>query len=88
MSMTARQVGSRDFEEFDLILGMDLRNVQDLCAWPGAKPEKVRLTRSFDADATTQEVPDPYYGDTRDFEAVADMLETACRGVLASLSHP
>lgn len=82
MSLQARQVRSRDFEEFDLIVAMDRANVADLRRWPGSQPDKVRLARSFDADATGIEVPDPYYGDISNFEEVAEMLETACSNIL------
>ena len=86
MSLTARQVRSRDFEEFDLIVAMDRSNVADLRRWPGAQPDKVRLARSFDPDADGQEVPDPYYGELEGFREVAAMLEKACAGILIHLS--
>jgi protein-tyrosine phosphatase len=30
-------------------------------------------------------VPDPYYGDTRDFEFALELLEDACEGLLDEL---
>jgi protein-tyrosine phosphatase len=30
-------------------------------------------------------VPDPYYGDTRDFEFALELLEDACAGLLEEL---
>jgi protein-tyrosine phosphatase len=46
----ARQIGPRDFEEFDLVIAMDGENVRDLRRLaPGREArEKVRLLREFD----------------------------------------
>lgn len=85
MRMRARQVRTSDFQEFDLILAMDRQNLRDLHRWPGADPNKVRLMRSFDPNADGDEVPDPYYGGPDGFEAVANMLEAACDGLLDDL---
>lgn len=82
MDMRARQVRSTDFIEYDLLLAMDESNLQDLQAWKGSQPHKVKLLRSFDPSAKSLEVPDPYYGQLDDFEEVADMLEKACQGLL------
>ena len=30
-------------------------------------------------------VPDPYYGDAKDFEFALDLIEDGCRGLLCSL---
>ena len=86
MTMRARQVNADDFQNFDLIVAMDHNNVRALLEWDGAVAQKVKLARSFDASATTAEVPDPYYGTPADFTAVANMLELACEGLLAELA--
>lgn len=87
MDMRARQVRPRDFVEFDLILAMDQDNIRDLQNWSGSKPEKIRLVRSFDPNAKTAEVPDPYYGEAEDFEEVAEMLEVACQGIIDAIRN-
>ena len=87
MTMRARQVRSKDFAEFDLIVAMDHANVRELESWRGSDPSKIRLARSFDPLATTAEVPDPYYGDYAGFEKVHAMLETACAGILKHLDN-
>lgn len=86
MSMKARQLQSSDFEEFDLIVVMDHDNLRNVRRWPGAIPGKVRLAKSFDPEAFDDTVPDPYYGNVRDFEDVADMLESACAGILDEIA--
>ena len=88
MTMRARQVRPKDFQEFDLIVAVDHANVRDLENWRGSDPSKIRLARSFDPTAKTSEVPDPYYGDYDDFEEVHAMLESACAGILTEITHP
>lgn len=76
----ARHVSSEDFERFDLIVAMDrghLRLLERLC--PVDCREKLRL---FVPEA---DVPDPYYGGADGFERVLDMVEEACRGLLAEI---
>jgi protein-tyrosine phosphatase len=86
----ARQVTAEDFAGADLLLAMDRENRDALLALaPGAQARaKVRLLREFDPDAAAVgdlDVPDPYYGGPDGFERVLDLVETACRGLLAEL---
>lgn len=85
----ARQLRASDFEAFDLILVADATNLRDVraVAPPGARAE-IRLLRSFDPEAVADgdlEVPDPYYGGDGGFDAVLDLVERACRGLLEQL---
>lgn len=76
----ARQVTARDFEAFDLILAMDRENLRELRRRaPAGTEQKVRLLCG-DVD-----VPDPYYGGERGFDAVLDQVEAACRRLLAEI---
>ena len=85
----ARQVRLQDFEEFDLVLAADRSNLADLRAIaPPGSEHKVRLLREFDPaseGAPDLDVPDPYYGGARGFEDVLDLVEAACRGLVAEL---
>jgi protein-tyrosine phosphatase len=86
----ARQVRATDFEDFDLILAMDGSNLADLrrMAPDGRAREKVRLLREFDPVSVGSEdldVPDPYYGGSRGFEDVLDLVGAACAGLLEEL---
>jgi protein-tyrosine phosphatase len=86
----ARQILPGDFGAFDMIVAMDRSNVRELLAVAPDEEaaEKVRLLREFDpasAGAPDLDVPDPYYGGDRGFETVLDMVEAACRGLLAEL---
>lgn len=85
-SLRARQVSSRDFSEFDLILAMDRDNYQSLLqACPEPLRHKVRLFLSFSSRYADQEVPDPYYGGSQGFDRVLDMVEDAAEGLIATL---
>ena len=85
----ARVVARRDFDDFDLILAADRRNLRELrmLAPPGSRAE-LRMLREFDpatAGAPDLDVPDPYYGGDDGFEHVLDLVESACRGLLDAL---
>lgn len=81
--LIGRQVGPRDFTDFDLILAMDHDNLADLqriC--PPDQAHKLRLFLSFSARHAGQPVPDPYYGGPQGFEQVLGMIEDAADGLL------
>jgi protein-tyrosine phosphatase len=83
----ARQLQARDFADFDLVLVMDEANEQaarPLC--PPAQRHKLRRLTDFCTRHAAAEVPDPYYGGAAGFEAVLDLVEDACRGLLHALS--
>lgn len=91
ISHRARMFEPDWFDRADLILGMDYQNVLDVRALaPSALDvERVRPIRSFDPaltylpeDDPELEVPDPYYGETADFDEVVRMIEAASTGVI------
>jgi protein-tyrosine phosphatase len=85
----AQQFGRKDFARFDHVIAMDRSNVKNLIRMApddGAKA-KVRLLRSFEAEADDPDVPDPYYGGPEGFDRVFDICERGCRGLLAHLRH-
>jgi protein-tyrosine phosphatase len=87
----ARQVTREDLDSFDLVLAADAENERDLLRLAGEDPArraKVRRLREFDqASVTTGEldVPDPYYGGADGFDEVLDIVDAACRGLLAEI---
>lgn len=84
----SRPVCTDDFYHFDLIVGMDDRNIQDLKELaPDVESEKkiCRMT-DFCRVKMVDYVPDPYYGGAQGFENVLDILEDACAGLLESLA--
>ena len=74
--LRARKVTAQDFEQFDYIVAMDRRNLallEKMC--PPMHRNKLALYCDFHPDYAGREVPDPYYGGTRGFEDVLDMIE-------------
>jgi len=87
--LRARRLERADLERFDLIIAMDRGHLRALSrlAQPGAAG-KLRLMMSYAKSLAQDDVPDPYYGGSEDFERVLDMLEDAASGLLDSLSRP
>ncbi len=86
--LRGRQVGPRDFIEFDYILAMDMDNLsllQDQC--PDQYAHKVGLFLQYSKNFLEREVPDPYYGGGTGFERVLDMVEDAGSGFIEHLIH-
>lgn len=86
--LRARKVQPEDFERYDLLLAMDQDNLALLRRGSPAKHRhKLDLFMRYSADFAAEEVPDPYYGDDRDFELVLDMAEDAARGLIGALKQ-
>jgi len=81
----ARQVRAADFDDFDLIVGMDATNVEDL-RYKAATIEqldKVVMMGDYIRQFPHYDhVPDPYYEGSEGFELVLDLLEDACDNLL------
>lgn len=81
----SRRITETDFDYFDLILGMDDHNIDDLhVAAPTIEDER-KIARMSDfainypyADC----VPDPYYDGLDGFENVLNLLEDACENLM------
>lgn len=79
----ARQIELRDFVVFDLILAMDQDNFIKLKALsPIDQQKKIHIFRRFANSFESNDIPDPYYGTSDDFEVVLDMIESASLGLL------
>ena len=83
--LRARQISKRDFQTFDLILGLDQGHIE-------------RLNRSRPDDCAAQimllmecggveplEVPDPYFGGKEDYAYSLDLIESAMPGLVANV---
>ncbi len=82
----ARQVRKDDFKSFDLILACDNGHLSSLERLrPKKAAARLEMLMSFAADSAVGEVPDPYYGDERDFEFALDLIETAAAGLADTL---
>lgn len=81
--LRARQFSVQDFNQFDLIIGMDAANIDAIEALrPAGNATPVRTMTSY-ASSLPDAVPDPYY--TRDFDGALDLIETATDALLVSL---
>ncbi len=85
-SLRGRQVGAKDFHEFDYVLAMDRENLANLFQiCPPQEQHKLKLFMEFSRGFSEREVPDPYYGGKRGFENVLNMVEDAASGLLEEI---
>lgn len=81
----ARKVTAEDFDRFDLILGMDRSNIDELCRIaPEEALRKIHLFMDFAEDRQI-DVPDPYYGGPEGFADVYRMVRTASEALAGKL---
>ena len=81
----ARQMTRRDYEHFDLILGMDHANIRNIQRIAGGDPNQ-KLSLLLDhAGRHGQEVADPWY--TGNFDAAWDDILEGCEGLLSELTN-
>lgn len=79
----ARQLQKRDYQEFDLLIGMDRANLKNMARICGGDPAgKMHLLLYFTAHPG--EVADPWY--TGDFDATLRDVEEGCRGLMETIT--
>jgi protein-tyrosine phosphatase len=82
----SRPLRAKDLQQFDYLIVMDAQNrsnVERLAGTGNQARSQVRLLREFDPDANGDlNVPDPYWGGTRGFEDVHDIVHRACERLL------
>lgn len=73
-----------DYSAFDIIIGMDTENMNDLDRLTGGDPDrKVRRLLSYSGEE--RDVADPWY--TGNFEATYRDVDAGCRGLLRMLTR-
>lgn len=85
-----RQVTSIDFEDFDLVIGMDdsnLANLRRIAPSPEAERKILAMSAFFNKSTHYDYVPDPYYEGAEGFELVLDLLEEGCRNLYKAVSE-
>lgn len=83
-----RQVTASDFDDFDIIIGMDSSNVSDLhdiAPSPEAEDKIVAMSDFFNPSTRYDYVPDPYYEGAEGFELVLDLLDEGCHNLFNAL---
>ena len=85
----SRPVKTADFDRFDLIIGMDDINIDDLNdrALTASHKAKIHKMTEYSKEYNHTYIPDPYYGGAEGFELVIDLLEDACAGLLESFDE-
>ncbi|MBR2083450.1 MAG: low molecular weight phosphotyrosine protein phosphatase [Muribaculaceae bacterium] len=84
----ARCVQASDFEDLDLIVGMDAGNVDELCDRAATIEQQNKVVMMGDYIRRYPHydyVPDPYYEGSEGFELVLDLLEDSCECLLDSI---
>jgi protein-tyrosine phosphatase len=76
-----------DFDHFDMIIGMDDENINDLKLKARNTRDKSKIYKMTDFRKVFKynSIPDPYYGGDDGFELVLDLLEDACEGLFQKL---
>ena len=81
---TARQLTRRDYEDWDLLIGMDEENMAGMRRLFGGDPEgKLHMLLAY--AGLNQDVADPWY--TRDFDAAWQDVVVGCTALLNRLSR-
>lgn len=86
----SRTIRSIDLEEFDIVVGMDDRNInslRSLAATPEQENKIIRMAALAASHPEYDYVPDPYYEGAAGFELVLNLLEDACSVLLDTLSE-
>lgn len=85
-TLRARKFERSDFNAFDLVLAMDRDNHAHLARLvPPSEGHKLKMMMEYATRYSERDVPDPYYGGSRGFELVLDMIEDAARGLLEAI---
>jgi len=74
----ARQVDKTDFENFDVIVAMDDKNLTTLSALDPGSSAGLRLL----LNSPPANVPDPYFGGPEGFEEVYQLIRAGCENLL------
>ena len=76
----ARQLTKADYGEFDLLIGMDSRNLRNISRIIGSDTQnKVRLLLDF-TDRKGEDIADPWY--TGNFDVTYNDIEYGCKGLM------
>jgi protein-tyrosine phosphatase len=80
----ARQLTPADYNDFDLIIGMDEANIRNMNRMLGGDPDG-KIHKLLEFAGSVRDVADPWY--TGDFETTYDDVLAGCKGLLAHLGR-
>ncbi|WEK70158.1 MAG: low molecular weight phosphotyrosine protein phosphatase [Candidatus Chryseobacterium colombiense] len=83
----SRPITILDFENFDKIYCMDANVLADVVSKAKNEEQRQKISLFLEAagDHNHTEVPDPYWGDMKDFEEVFQLLEKGCNKIAENL---
>lgn len=82
-----RQFERSDFDMYDIIYVMDNSNYENVVKLARDAEDISKVKRILDhVSSSSQEVPDPYWGNSKDFEEVFTLLNDACEKVAQELT--
>lgn len=82
---SARQITHADYDEYDLIVGMDEANIRSMRRVFDGDPQG-KLHKLLEFAGSGRDVADPWY--TGDFETTYDDVVSGCEGLLEQLCGP
>lgn len=81
----ARQLTRRDYDYYDLLIGMDRYNIRNMERMCGGDPaDKIHMLMEY-AGNGAQDVADPWY--TGDFNATWRDCLNGCKGLMSDIMH-
>ena len=79
----ARQMTAEDYRDYDLLIAMDAKNIEDMHTMCGGDPDgKMHLL--MDYTVRPGNVADPFF--TRNFECTWADIQEGCKGLMAALN--
>jgi protein-tyrosine phosphatase len=87
--LRARQFNTKDFTAFDRIYVMDQSNYNNVLALANSNADRQKVYLLLDHLYPNKqlEVPDPYYGNQSDFDAVFALVNDATEALISDLTH-
>ena len=84
----ARQFTAQDFDDFDHIFVMDERNRRYLAeSCPPEHAHKIQPIIMFLDQSDLEGIPDPFRGDSQDFDDMVELLFDVCKAILDELER-
>ncbi len=86
-SSRSRKFKQSDFDNFNYIIVMDEENYRNISGMALTKEDEGKIYRmtDFSQKFSNDHIPDPYYGGSKGFELVLDLLEDACESLLEKI---
>lgn len=85
-SQRARRLSEQDYFEFDYILAMDGGHYYEIqVRAPERRKARIEMFLRSASEVKDTEVPDPWYGNEKDFEDVYALIEKGARALLERL---